>query len=117
MPPMTRLLLLAALGGALGSAARAGVGLVAPWPWGTLLVNAAGGLLMGLLAARLAPGTPAAWFLMTGALGGFTTFSAFSLDALRLWGEGRAGLAALYVGLSVALSLAACAGGLALGRS
>ena len=55
---MTRILLLVALGGALGSVARAGVGLWTPWPWGTLAVNVAGGLLMGLLFARLGAGTP-----------------------------------------------------------
>jgi CrcB protein len=59
---------------------------------------------------------PSAPFLVTGVLGGFTTFSAFSLDALRLVEGGRAGAALLYVGGSVALSLGAAAAGLALGR-
>ena len=56
-------------------------------------------------------------FLTTGVLGGFTTFSAFSLDAALLWERGEAGLAALYVGASVILSLAAVAAGLGLMRA
>jgi CrcB protein len=54
---------------------------------------------------------------MTGVLGGFTTFSAFSLDALTLWERGQAGLAAAYVAASVVLSLAAIAAGLLAARS
>lgn len=112
---MIRLVLLAALGGALGSAARAAVGLAVAAPWGTLAVNLVGGFAIGLLAARLAPG--GAWaFAVTGVLGGFTTFSAFSLDVMRLIETGRIATAATYAGLSVAGAIVACAAGLALGR-
>ncbi|MHA6347539.1 fluoride efflux transporter CrcB [Roseivivax sp. CAU 1761] len=121
---MSLTLLQVALGGALGATARHLTGLAAlrlagpGFPWGTLTVNVAGSFLMGLLAvalthwgaARLSP------LLLTGILGGFTTFSAFSLDALTLWERGAAGQAALYVAGSVALSLAALALGLAAAR-
>jgi len=84
------------------------------FPWGTLAVNVVGSALMGLLAAALMERFPGSWgrlapFLMTGVLGGFTTFSTFSLEALTLWERGAAGAAAAYVGLSVILSLAAVA--------
>ena len=111
---MTYTLPLVAVGGALGASMRYFATLVWPAPWGVLAVNVAGSLLIGLLAVRLSgAATP---FLMTGVLGGFTTFSAFSLDALRLVEGGRLGTAALYVLGSVALSLGACALGLWLGR-
>ena len=111
-----------ALGGALGASARYGVNLGAArmfgpaFPWATLAVNVAGSFLMGLLAASL--GRESAWapLLLTGVLGGFTTFSAFSLDAVALWQKGQGGMAALYVAASVILSLAALVAGLALGR-
>ncbi|MCV2446783.1 fluoride efflux transporter CrcB [Paracoccus sp. DMF] len=111
-----------ALGGALGSMARYGVnilaGRVTGLPLGTLTVNIAGCFAMGLLASVLAlrGGQHLAPLLLTGVLGGFTTFSAFSLDALTLWQRGAAGLALGYVAASVLLSLAAVAAGLALGR-
>ena len=115
------------LGGALGSGARYLVGrfTLHAWgpnyPWGTLAVNLAGGLLMGLLAgtlARIGEGGEQ-WRLLigVGVLGGFTTFSAFSLDAVLLWERGEAMLAATYVIGSVVLSLAALLGGLAMMRS
>lgn len=89
-------------------------------PAGTLIVNVLGCFLMGLLAALLAegPGAGQPWrlFLATGVLGGFTTFSAFSLDALTLWQRGQAGAAALYVAASVLLSLAGIALGFAVAR-
>jgi len=113
---MTRTLLLVALGGALGSVSRALVGLALPFPWGTLAVNVAGGLMMGWLFALLGTGTTLGALLMTGVLGGFTTFSAFSLDTLRLIEGGRMPLAAAYVLASVGLSLLACWSGLVLGR-
>jgi CrcB protein len=119
--------LLVALGGALGSVARYGVGVWSArafgvgFPWGTLAVNVLGGLAMGFLAALFAlrAGTSdgTRLFLMTGVLGGFTTFSAFSLDSVALWERGEAGAAAVYVLASVALSIAALAAGLALGRA
>lgn len=111
-----------ALGGAIGSAARYGVTLAAArmtgLPLGTLAVNVAGSFLMGLLAATLAlrGNQHLAPFLLTGILGGFTTFSAFSLDTLTLWERGEAGLALAYVFGSVLLSLLAIIAGLAIGR-
>lgn len=113
-PGMTSTLPLVALGGALGAALRHLATLLWPAPWGVMAVNVVGSFVIGLLASRL----PAALapFLVTGLLGGFTTFSAFSLDALRLWEGGRAGAAAAYVLGSVGMSLLACGLGLWLGR-
>lgn len=117
--------LLVALGGALGSVARYGVNLATTrafgpfFPWGTLTVNVVGGFVMGLIAAWFAfrgGSNEARVFLMTGVLGGFTTFSAFSLDAVTLWQRGDVALAGAYVAASVVLSIAALAAGLALGR-
>ena len=114
-----------ALGGAIGSALRYLTNLAAlrllgaGFPWGTAVVNVVGSFAMGLLAvlllertgnSRLAP------FLMTGVLGGFTTFSAFSLDALRLVEEGHMDSAVYYIAGSVALSIAALMIGMALAR-
>ncbi|WP_373355667.1 fluoride efflux transporter CrcB [Pseudoroseicyclus sp. CXY001] len=114
-----------AIGGALGASARylVGVGavrLMGPgFPWATLVVNVVGSFVMGALIVALAQlsATRFAPFLMTGLLGGFTTFSAFSLDAVALFERGQAVAAALYVAASVGLSLAACVGGLLLARS
>ncbi len=112
-----------AIGGALGSLARYALGLWARgyatvFPLATLMVNVLGGFVMGLLAALMAarPEFPP-WLragLMTGVLGGFTTFSAFSLETLTLWREGAAGVALVNVAANVALSLAACALGFAM---
>ena len=112
-----------ALGGALGASARHGVNLGAArllgpgFPWATLGVNVAGSFLIGLLVAAL--GRDSAWapFLLTGLLGGFTTFSAFSLDAVALLQKGQGGAAAAYVLASVLLSLAALVAGLSLGQA
>lgn len=112
-----------ALGGALGSTARYGVNILAgrltTLPLGTLTVNVTGCFVMGLLAAVLAfkGGQHLAPLLLTGVLGGYTTFSAFSLDTLVLWERGATGTAVAYVLGSVVLSLAAVTAGLALGRS
>ncbi|CAA9395336.1 MAG: Fluoride ion transporter CrcB [uncultured Rubellimicrobium sp.] len=111
---MTHALPFVALGGALGASLRYLATLLWPAPSGVLAVNVAGSLAIGILSVRLAPAL--APFLVTGVLGGFTTFSAFSLDALRLMEGGRTGPAFLYVGGSVGLSLLACAAGLWLGR-
>ncbi len=108
-----------ALGGAIGASLRylsgvAAIRVFGPgFPWGTLFVNVAGSVLMGVLVVVLAErgGTRYAPFLMTGILGGFTTFSAFSLDALTLFERGQVGLAAGYVAGSVVLAL----GGIVLG--
>ena len=109
----------AGIGGALrhcvnlGSARVFGLG----FPFGTMIVNIVGSLAMGLLAGYFAyrTGVPqhTRLFLTTGVLGGFTTFSAFSLDAALLMERHAYGLAAAYVALSVAVSLAALFAGLA----
>jgi len=102
-----------AAGGALGSVLRhcAVIALNAAFPYGTLLVNVFGSFLIGLLVEWLAlrgdlPQEVRA-FIVTGFLGGFTTFSAFSFDALKLMETGQGTMTALYILLSVALSLAA----------
>ena len=114
-----------ALGGAIGAAARyvTGVGVarvfgVTGFPLGVLTVNIVGSFLMGLLVVWLARRglshlNP---FVMTGILGGFTTFSAFSLEAVTLYERGATGQAALYVFLSVTLSIGALFAGLWLMR-
>lgn len=89
------------------------------FPWWTLAINVAGSFLIGLLAGlfgALETGQNARLFLITGLLGGFTTFSAFSLDALTLWGRGAQLQAGFYVLGSVILSLTAAAIGLLLAR-
>lgn len=107
---------LAALGGALGAALRylagqAALKLMGPgFPWGTLFVNISGSLLMGILFTLLVRhGTAGGLsiFLLTGVLGGFTTFSAFSLEAAQLWERGAAGAMAGYIAGSVLLSVGA----------
>ncbi|MFB2533258.1 fluoride efflux transporter CrcB [Paracoccus sp. p4-l81] len=111
-----------ALGGALGAVARHGVNLLGRrWPGfpaSTLAVNVIGSLLMGVLVVVLAErgAMRHAPLLMTGVLGGFTTFSAFSLDAVALWERGQPGLAALYVAGSLGLSIGALIAGLWLAR-
>ena len=119
---MTKVLLVA-LGGALGSVARYGVGMAAArvfgaaFPWGTLIVNVVGGLAMGVLFARAGPAQESLHlFLGVGLLGGFTTFSAFSLESFRLLEQGPAP-AALYVAASLVLSIGACWLGYSLGRA
>jgi CrcB protein len=114
--------LLVALGGALGSVARFGFGLAAArllglaFPWGTLAVNVVGGVAMGVMAARIGPENETVrLFIGTGLLGGFTTFSAFSLETVRLM-EHQPGIAALYAAASLVLSVAACWMGFTLGR-
>ena len=114
------------IGGAIGAGARHLVGqamlarLGPGFPWSTLSINIVGSLLMGLLVGALARGDggdTARLFFGVGILGGFTTFSAFSLDAVLLWERGETMLAATYVIGSVVLSLAALVGGLAMMRS
>lgn len=114
-----------AAGGAIGASARylAGVAVMRAmgpgFPWGTLLVNVAGSFLMGVLIVVLAHlgGTRFLPFLAVGVLGGFTTFSSFSLDAVTLYERGAVGAAAGYVAASVVLSLAALFAGLMLARA
>jgi CrcB protein len=116
-------LLLVAIGGAVGAVARYGVGLgAARWfglafPLGTLAVNILGGLAMGVLAARVGPEQESLRLTLdVGVLGGFTTFSAFSLETVKLM-EHQPGLAMLYVVASVILSVGACWLGLSVGRA
>ena len=115
------------IGGGIGAALRHGVNigsarlLGTSFPYGTLTVNIVGCLAMGLLAGDLAfkgdVGQHWRLFLTTGILGGFTTFSAFSLDAALLYERGEIGPAAIYVLASVFMSLVAVFAGLALMRS
>lgn len=115
------------LGAGIGGALRHGVNVAAMrllgagYPWGTLAVNIAGSLAMGLLAAWFAfkgdDGGHWRLFLATGILGGFTTFSAFSLDVALMVERHQLGPAALYVGASVLLSVAGLFVGLWLMRS
>ena len=111
--------LLVAGGGALGSAARYLLSLLAlrwcgtGFPAGTLAVNVLGCLAAGIVAARVDPLSPWRTFLISGVLGGFTTFSAFGLETRAL---GATGLAGLYVALSLGLGLGAVLLGHALSR-
>ncbi len=111
---MSQTLPLIALGGAFGSVLRYLLVTAIGTPLGTLAVNVLGSLAIGILFVWL--GAREGWqlFLMTGVLGGFTTFSAFSLDTLKLIQAGQTLQAATYVVGSVALSLAAVALGVAL---
>lgn len=113
--------LLVFIGGGLGAVLRHLVGLTAArmfpgFPWGTLVVNIVGGVAMGLLAASLATREPMRLFLLTGILGGFTTFSAFSLDAVLLWENGRTLAAVGYVAGSVVFAIGGLAFGLQMAR-
>lgn len=102
----------------MGALLRYAAALALPFPWGTLSVNVVGSFLMGLAFVALAARghEQAALFAMTGVLGGFTTFSAFSLDTLRLVEGGQFGVAAGYVVSSVLLSLLALAAAIWLAR-
>ena len=114
------------LGGGLGAALRHGINLLSArilgmaFPYATFFENVSGSLVMGLIAGYLAFKGDASqhWrlFLMTGILGGYTTFSAFSLDAALLYERGAIGLALFYVVGSVAFSIAGLFAGLALVR-
>ena len=120
-------LALVALGGAIGAALRHLAGMAAirllgtGFPWGTFLVNIVGSLAMGILIAVLArrSGTPSEirLFLATGMLGGFTTFSAFSMDVALLWERGEVVATLGYVAGSVIISILALFAGLWLVRS
>lgn len=116
-----------AAGGAIGALARHGVNLSAVailghgFPWGTMIVNIAGSFFMGIMIAVLGhiwhPPEALRLFLVTGFLGAFTTFSAFSLDAVTLWERGEILQAGLYTATSVTLSIAALIAGLLITRS
>jgi len=107
-----------AAGGAIGALLRYILALFVVFPLGTLLVNILGSFLMGVCFIWFsAKGFDrVAVFAMTGVLGGFTTFSAFSLDTFRLFERGDAGLAVLYILASVCLSLLALWIGIATAR-
>jgi fluoride exporter len=115
-------LVLVALGGALGSVLRwlgatgmtrlAGVG----FPWGTLLVNVVGSFAIGVAAARIAS---VEWrlFVITGLLGGFTTYSAFNEETLAAWRAGASLAAIAYLAATVVVCLAAGVAGAAVARA
>lgn len=98
-----------AIGGALGSVLRFLTIWWAGAPLATLAVNVSGSFVMGVLFVLLANRAPLSPLLMTGVLGGFTTFSAFSLDALKLYQSGQTATALAYVAASVGFSLLAVA--------
>jgi CrcB protein len=122
----TMAFLIVFLGGGIGAALRHGVNLLSArllgtgFNYATLFENVSGSLVMGLLVGYFAfqGGSSQHWrlFLTTGILGGYTTFSAFSLDSVLLYERGEVGLAALYVTLSVGLSIAGLFAGLAVVR-
>ncbi|MCJ2095076.1 fluoride efflux transporter CrcB [Methylobacterium sp. J-072] len=120
--------LIVILGAGLGGGVRHGINVAVArllpgfgFPLATLVINVLGSFLMGVLAEgfalRGAAGHPARLFLTTGILGGFTTFSTFSLDAISLYERGEPALAALYVGVSVAGGLLGLIAGMALIRA
>ena len=124
---MTNPFILVFLGGGIGSALRLAVyrlsrlWLRPEFPWGTLMVNVIGGIAAGALSgwilSRSAGGADqVSLFLMTGLLGGFTTFSAFSVDAVLLWQRGQAGLAVTYVIASILLSVTGVIAGMSAAR-
>src|SRR5256886_8172939 len=114
------------IGGGLGASLRHAVNMLCArcigtgFPYGTFIINITGSIVMGLIAGYLAfkgeASQPWRLFLMTGVLGGYTTFSAFSLDAVLLYERGEMGLALFYVLGLVAFSIARLFGGLALVR-
>lgn len=118
--------LLVFIGGGIGTMLRHGVNILMPrllganFPYATIFENVTGSLVMGLLAGYFAFKGDASQsmrlFLATGVLGGYTTFSAFSLDSALLWERGEVALAAIYVVGSVALSIAGLMAGIALVR-
>jgi CrcB protein len=117
------------LGGGIGAAARHGVNLLVSrlfgtaFPWATFIINVTGSTLMGLIAGffafRAGPGWPQdlRLFLTTGILGGYTTFSAYSLDAALLFESGRTATALVYVVVSVVLAILGLFAGLWLIRA
>lgn len=119
--------ILVMLGGAIGSSARFAVGRIAMglmgpnWPWGTLAVNLIGGLAMGLLAGSLARigdgGEHVRLLIGVGALGGFTTFSAFTLELVNMLERGDLFIGFGYALLSVVGAAVALFGGLLMMRA
>jgi CrcB protein len=125
-----KLLFLVSAGGAVGAALRfltyqafAGLTLARGWnvfPWATLTVNVVGSFLMGLavvtITERFGASPEMRAFFMAGILGGFTTFSAFSLDAFELYAHRSPAIVAGYIGASVALSIGALVAGMIFAR-
>jgi len=115
------------LGGGIGAALRHAFNLAfarllgTAFPYATLFENVSGSIVMGMLIAFFAfkSGIPQHWqlFLTTGILGGYTTFSTFSLDVALLYERGELALAALYVAMSVALSIGGLFAGLVVVRN
>lgn len=122
-----QMILAVAAGGAVGSVLRYLAGKYAlawagnDFPYGTLFVNISGSFIMGVLialfAVHVSPSAEVRAFLTVGMLGGFTTFSAFSLDTVTLWERGDVILALSYAGITVLSSIAALVAGLYLIRS
>ena len=121
-----KMIVMAAAGGAIGAAGRylVGVGAVRVFgygfPWGTLVVNVVGSFMMGLLieslALRFSVSNEVRTFLATGVLGGFTTFSAFSLDFVVLMERKEHVTALFYLSGSVSFSIFALFAGLGMAR-
>lgn len=118
---------LIAIGGGLGTALRYGITAGATrwfgigFPWGTLIVNVAGSFLLGVVmevvGSREIVGVPARLVLGAGVLGGFTTYSSFNLETLRLAEQGAYGRAGAYLAATMVVCLLAGAGGIGLARS
>ena len=113
-------------GGAIGAVLRYGLSRALPvgaagWPWPTFAANIFGGLCMGILAIWLLRGDSAAeplrLFIGVGVLGGFTTFSAFSLEIAQMVQRGQLGMAAAYAVASVLLALGATFAGMAAAKA
>jgi fluoride exporter len=123
---MIKTLVFVALGGAVGASARYVLGVMAthiapgPFPWGTFTVNITGSILLGVLAGLMtftwSPSPELRAFLIVGVLGGFTTFSAFSMEVALFIERDRLGFAALYLGATVVISVAGLFAGLKLTR-
>lgn len=123
------LALLVFVGAGIGGVLRYGINLAGArllgvdFPWATLFINVLGSFVMGVVAAWFVLRPSAAGsqelriFLTTGVLGGFTTFSSFSLEAIYLWERGAPAAAFAYVGSSLVVGLAALVAGLALVRA
>ena len=113
-------------GGAIGAALRYGLSRALPmsaagWPWSTFAVNILGGFCMGILAIWVLRGDssaePLRLFLGVGVLGGFTTFSAFSLEIAQMVQRGQMGMAAAYAVASILLALGALFAGMATAKA
>ena len=121
-----KIFLFVALGGALGASCRYGIGVAAAhfgsgqFPWGTFTVNVVGSFVLGVLVALMtfswSPSAEMRAFVVVGVLGGFTTFSAYSLEVVLLMERDRLQLAAVFMLGSVALSVAGLFAGMRLTR-